>query len=293
VTPAQWKSVLAGTGFNTVHALSVGAGRFKRVEGGPVVWTTPLEEIGASLDLAESLGLKVMFELGVYVKEVFEIEAGEEDGRRLREVVSRFRRHPALLGYYLVDEPYAPQVARVQRARELIRRIDPDHPRLSPTLGRAFYYRPTSELADIFMLSCYPVPYLPVAEVGRRLDHARSLIGPEKPMWFVAQAVGLRGNDWFPTPDEARCMVFQALERGATGIFYFSWFGDQPRQSGPIATSDPVFWKAPSCFPAPGRWAARLRFVSSTPRNMRSPRAWFSSPALRSARSSRSIWNPA
>ena len=244
VAPSQWKSVLAGTGFNTVHAFSVGAGRFTRVEGGPVVWTTPLEEICASLDLAESLGLKVMFELGVYVKEVFEIEAGEEDGRRLREVVSRFRRHPALLGYYLVDEPYAPQVARVQRARELIRRIDPDHPTLSPTLGRAFYDRPTSELADIFMLSCYPVPYLPVAEVGRRLDQARSLIGPGKPMWFVAQAVGLRGNDWFPTPDEARCMVFQALARGVTGFFYFSWFGDQPRQSGPIATSDPVFWKA-------------------------------------------------
>lgn len=244
VTPSQWKSVLQGTGFNTVHAMSVGAGRFRRAEGAPIEWTTPLDEIERDLDLAESLGLKVMFELGVYVKEVFEVEAGEENGRRLREVVSRFRRHPALLGYYLVDEPYAPQYARVRRARELVRAIDPDHPTLSPSLGRAFYYKPTSELCDIFMLSCYPVPYLPIREVGRRLDQARALIGAEKPVWFVAQAVGLRGNDWFPTPGEARCMVYQALARGVTGFFYFSWIGDQPRQSGHIATVDPVYWDA-------------------------------------------------
>ncbi len=244
VRPEQWKTVLVGTGFNTVHDMGVGAGRFRRINGEPIVWTTTLEAIEADLDLAESLGLKVMFELGVYVKEVFEVEPGEEDGRRLREVVSRFRRHPALLGYYLVDEPYAPQVARVRRAREMIRRLDPDHPTLAPSLGRAFYYKPTSELCDIFMLSCYPVPYLPIGEVGRRLDQARSMIGSDKPMWFVAQTVGLRGNDWFPTPAEARCMVFQALTRGVSGFFYFSWIGDQPHQSGPIASSNPVFWEA-------------------------------------------------
>lgn len=244
VRPSQWKSVLQGTGFNTVHEMSVGAGRFRRVEGAPIEWTTTLDEIEGNLDLAESQGLKVMFELGVYVKEVFEVEVGEENGRRLREVVSRFRRHPALLGYYLVDEPYAPQYARVRRARELVRAIDPDHPTLSPSLGRAFYYKPTSELCDILMLSCYPVPYLPIGEVGRRLDQARSLIGTEKPMWFVAQAVGLRGNDWFPTPVEARCMVYQALARGVTGFFYFSWIGDQPQQSGHIATVNPAFWDA-------------------------------------------------
>jgi len=242
--PRQWGIYLKNTGFNTVHDMTAGAGRFRRVDEQDIEWTTSLDEIEACMDQAQALGLKVMFELGVYVKEVFEVEPGEENGRRLRQVVSRFRHHPALLGYYLVDEPYSHQFARTQRARALINAIDPNHPTLAPSLGRAFYYKPTSQLVDIFMLSSYPIPYRPVSEVGRQIDLARNLIGPNKPIWFVAQAVGLRGADWLPHPKELRCMVYQALVRDVTGLFFFSWFGDQPRQNGPLVNASPVFWDA-------------------------------------------------
>lgn len=130
----QWGTWLPGTGLNTVHAFPVGAGRHRKTEGGAIEWTTPLSDIERDLDAAARLNLKVILDVGNYVKDIFKIMPGEENGRRLREVVSRFRRHPALLGYYLIDEPYERNVTTTLEAREIIRELDPYHPTIAPSL---------------------------------------------------------------------------------------------------------------------------------------------------------------
>ncbi len=244
LTPPLWGHWLRDSGFNTVHDMGVGAGRFRRNDDGSITWTTTLKQIEADLDRAHKLGLKVLFELGVYVKHTYEVEPGEEDGRRLREVVSRFRRHPALLGYYLIDEPYAQHFERAKRAYEIVRRLDPYHPQIAPSLGRSFYYKPTAQLVDALLISCYPVPYRPIAAVGESLDTARKLVGLSKPLWFVPQAVGLRGDGSLPTAEELTNMTYQAMGRGVGGLIYFAWFGDQPRQTGELGVKAPEFWEA-------------------------------------------------
>lgn len=240
----QWGTWLPGTGFNTVHAFQVGTARHRKTESGSIEWTTSLEEIERDMDRAAELNLKVVLDIGTYVKDIFKIMPGEEDGRRLREIVSRFRDHPALLGYYLIDEPYERNFGPAQEAREIIRELDPFHPTIAPSLGRRFYYEPTARLADIFMISRYPVPYLPVSDVGRQLDAARQVAGEDQPIWFVVQTVGLRGNETLPTVEQTRCMAYQALVRGVRGLFFFSWVGDQPRQSAALASASPEYWQA-------------------------------------------------
>lgn len=244
ITPNLWGEWLADTGFNTVHEMGAGAGRFERNDDGSITWTTSLDEIEATLDRAHELGLKVLFELGVYVKEVFEVEPGEEDGARLREVVSRFRRHPAILAYYLIDEPYAQHYERAQRAKEMVEAIDPHHPTLSPSLGRSFYYKPTAELVDGLLISSYPLPYRPIGEVGRDLDIARSVVGRSKPILFVPQAVGLRGSNSLPSAGELANMTYQAMTRRVSGLVYFAWFGDRPRQNDELGVHHPRFWQS-------------------------------------------------
>ncbi len=242
--PKLWGHWLKSTGFNVVHDSKLSLGRFECQQHGDVKWTTSLAEIKGALDEAHAQGLRVLFDLGNYVKNVYEVEPGEETGRRLREVVSCFRRHPALLAYYLIDEPYAHHMERSKKVLELVRSIDPQHPCIAASLGRAFYYKPTADVADILTISSYPIPYFPVSQVGHSIDMARELAGPKKTLWLAPQAVGLLGHGSLPTERELCNMTYQGLVRHTGGLIYFAWFGDKPRQTGDLGVYEPEFWNS-------------------------------------------------
>jgi hypothetical protein len=147
----------------------------------------------------------------------------EEKRRMLKREVERFRDHPALLSWYIADEPVGQGVPpeELQPDYELIRELDPYHPVsvVFMTPSRAKDYR---HCMDIVMTDPYPIPNGSVAETGEVIHLLMEEFRHEKPVWIVPQAFG--GNEWWdrePTRQELRVMTWLPVVNGARGIQYF------------------------------------------------------------------------
>jgi hypothetical protein len=89
-----------------------------------------------------------------------------------------------------------------------------------------------ANIADIIMIDRYPIPWLPLANFGQHVTVTRLALGRNKPLMAVIQAFDwascpemLPGEKNFrpPTYEELRCMTYEALARGANGLFYFAF----------------------------------------------------------------------
>jgi len=191
-----------------------------------------LDERRAYMDRCAELGMKVHYQLlsvagGGGVADGGEVGAdADETGDQedlLRKEVMAFRDHPALLAWYISDEPTGhntpPQA--LERSYRTVRELDPYHPVtivfMAPT--RAHEY---AGVMDVVMTDPYPIPHNPPASVADAVTAITQVFGPDKPVWLVPQAFG--GNeDWTrePTAGEQRVMTFLGIVEGATGIQYF------------------------------------------------------------------------
>ena len=160
----------------------------------------------------------------------------DEQAAEITKIVEKSRYHPALLAYYLVDEPEGADVSLewLQAAYKLIRTLDPYHPVLITNYGlrgiQAYY-----SACDILMPDCYPVflakggTRYPISNLRKWTETARAL----RPTWMVPQFFDWDGVSPVvdparpPTFDELRNNVWQSLAAGARGIvgFHYTWDG--------------------------------------------------------------------
>ncbi len=148
-----------------------------------------------------------------------------------REHIEALGDHPALLVWYVYDEPsgedgFAEANLRLQIAREL----DPDHP--------AFINYLSNRLEDhegaIYSTDVYPVPRtspMSAVKAVRRMHEGAS--AERKPVWMWLQGTGyvyFAGRE--PTPRELSFMVYGSIIEGARGIYYFAQF---PRSESCLA----------------------------------------------------------
>lgn len=181
----------------------------------------------AYMDRCAALGIKVNYNLlsvagggGVGSK----MKVSQEKRRELltREILA-FRNHPALLSWYIADEPVGqgkPPEPLIETYK-LIKKLDPYHPvtMVFMTPSQAWRY---AGAMDIVMADPYPIPNAPVTVVEKVTRSLEKAFYPEKPLWIAPQAFG--GNEnWKrePTPGELRAMTYLALINGARGIQYF------------------------------------------------------------------------
>ena len=199
-----------------------------------------LEERRAYMDRCAELGMKVHYQLlrvagGGGVGGADADEAGELVDL-LRSEVMAFRDHPALLAWYISDEPTGhntpPQA--LQRSYDTVRELDPYHPItivfMAPT--RAHEY---AGVMDVVMTDPYPIPHNPPGSVADAVTAITRAFEPDKPVWLVPQAFG--GNEWWtrePTAGEQRVMTFLGIVEGATGIQYFIRHGLSRFPKSPI-----------------------------------------------------------
>lgn len=161
------------------------------------------------------------------------------------EWIKAARVHPALLAWYLTDEPEGhDKTAERERERYVkLKQTDPDHPiGLCHFLFQAI--ATYKDACDFTMSDVYPVTAnrdVPLANVGVHIDETRRVHGAGWPTWAYIQVFGgpdTDGGKWAqPLPHEVRCMVFIALAHKATGILYFSYWPKAPRtwdSIGPI-----------------------------------------------------------
>lgn len=183
--------------------------------------TTSEAALQSMLDAAQANGLKMLVTLyyDMKVKENFELT---------RQFVTKFKNHPAVLGYMIMDEPTTNGIPHSELidAYNLIRSIDPVHPTYMVEADPLFY-RQTGQATDILVTDVYPYSQGSALTIGAVGDGVRKAVGDVddvKPVWTVLQTFKIPGTAWnyLPTTDQFRNMAYQAFIAGTKGFGYYS-----------------------------------------------------------------------
>lgn len=183
----------------------------------------------AYMDRCASLGMKVHYNLlsvsggGGVGSEIEGLTYSEKKKRLISEILA-FRDHPALLGWYVADEPngYGIPPDTLIRIYNTVKTTDPWHPVSIVFMAPYRSAEKYSDALDIVMADPYPVPTSPITLPGNVAGQLSETFSGLKPVWIVPQAFG-GGELWErePTIQEIRTMTYQSLIRGARGIQYF------------------------------------------------------------------------
>lgn len=203
--PAQDFARVKSLGFNSVQA-----------------WGTNFDDARANLDAASKAGLKVVLEGVTYA-------ANTGDFAAMDPTLDMGRDHPALLAWYITDEPSGDERLRwCAQANEYIASRDPHHPTYLVSCSPGEFGRYV-RVTDIFAVDPYPIPAAPVTMVSSWMEMAQEAARGRKPIWLIPQlhnwaAYGGHPEEGrYPTPAEERNMVYQGLVWGAKAIFYYPW----------------------------------------------------------------------
>jgi hypothetical protein len=135
----------------------------------------------------------------------------------LRPLVAGLRDHPALIAWYVCDEP-ASITPEVKERYDTPKQLDPSRP---VYINYVLY--PSDKLGDIASLDDYPVPQSSpsvIAGDAETLERSASKAG--KPSWIWLQDTGYGYHIYRePTGPEEECMTYLALIHGVKGIKYF------------------------------------------------------------------------
>jgi hypothetical protein len=188
-----------------------------------------LNERKAYMDRCADLGMKVHYNLlsvsgGGGVGSKIEGLSEKEKRERLIDEIKTFRDHPALLSWYISDEPNGTNITpeQLEDIYRIIKENDPWHPVSIVFMAPFIASKKYSNALDIVMADPYPIPDHPVSIPGEVADQLRSEFKGKRPFWIVPQAFG-GGELWSrePTIQEIRSMTWQSIINGATGIQYF------------------------------------------------------------------------
>ena len=188
-----------------------------------------LKERRAYMDRCAQIGMKVHYNLlsvsgGGGVSSQVERISESEKRERLISEIKAFMDHPALLAWYISDEPNGQNIppGQLEEIYRLIKNADPWHPVSVVFMAPFLVSKKYADAMDIVMADPYPVPNGPVSQVGEVTKQLRAEFEGKKPVWIVPQAFG--GAEWWsrePTIQEIRSMTYQAIVNGARGIQYF------------------------------------------------------------------------
>lgn len=188
-----------------------------------------LKDRKAYMDRCAELGMKVHYNLlslsgGGGVDSKIGALSDEEKKKRLTDEIRTFMNHPALLAWYISDEPngYKIPPEKLEAIYRLVKETDPWHPISMVFMAPFLSAKKYASALDIVMADPYPVPDYPIVMTGTVTDQLRSEFKGIKPVWMVLQAFG--GGEWWsrePTIQEIRSMTWQSIINGATGIQYF------------------------------------------------------------------------
>lgn len=171
------------------------------------------------LDRCAQIGIHVQLDL----RNASHQPQDEEKWAWVKEEITAFRDHSALLSYYLADEPElgwaSPEECRA--AYDRIKELDPWHP-VTMVFCQSSAAARYAGSYDIVMTDPYPIPNGPVTNVVDFCERINRDLGNAVPLWIVPQAFG--GGEWWsrePSRQEERVMTYLALIHGARGVQYF------------------------------------------------------------------------
>ena len=174
------------------------------------------------LNQLQARNLKLIFSLKEYIGH------RPDDISTITHKVNTFKRHPSIISWYMNDER-GPEYLRELEARyQKVRELDDNHPVWSVHWNTDWLIQ-ESHTTDIVGVDPYPIPHLPITNVSRKADEANAA---GKPLWLVPQIFSWTdyAGDFRaatgrpPTRDEMRAMTYLAINHGAKGLIYYSYF---------------------------------------------------------------------
>ncbi|MBE7063471.1 MAG: hypothetical protein E7390_06775 [Ruminococcaceae bacterium] len=177
--------------------------------------------------------------------------AGHADNiERNTAIIKAIKDHPALFGYAIMDEPFlnfSNPEKDLEASYKLVRDLDDNHPVYTVEAQQSFY-RTCSKYVDILGIDPYGAAY--TGYVSDSTQKAREAVQNEKPVYVLLEA--FRNNDGrYPTGQDERNMIYQALMNGADAIGFFSIADSEEDASGnrtiPIYEV-PDMWNAITAF---------------------------------------------
>ena len=168
------------------------------------------------MDRCADVGMKVNYHLVWFSHQ----DRTEKTWADLKEEIEAIRDHPALLSWYIDDEPglwlHTPE--QLEGVYDLIKQLDPYHP-VTITFCKPHLACQFTHAMDIVMIDPYPLHRAPVTVVSEWADMVGRGVDHEMPVWVVPQAAG--GLPRIGTRQEMRVMTYLALIHGVRGIQYF------------------------------------------------------------------------
>ena len=153
----------------------------------------------------------------------------------LPKVIPTLSKHPAVVGYYGLDEPGKEFFDLGKLTYDVVHELDPYHLQYSSSCG--VWPDEGYEIFDLLGVHAYWDPvassYIPLANKA----HAMRQVARRHHRAFMATPQSDRGD--FArnlTPDEARCTAYLGVIQGAKGIIYFAYYGNH----------HPLYWKVMS-----------------------------------------------
>jgi len=185
------------------------------------------ERLGDYLDVADEVGIKMFVEISSFfawdIPKVRHIKSRYMDKQTamadLKEVLRKYRTHPALMGWCAFDEPgnrpdlFTSEV--VAEASQVIKSLDPYHPFFCTHLnhmGDSTVYGPSVDVALM--------PFL--ASGGRYDSMFREFRDAGLPVMVNSPAYGAAGNSKHePSIAQQRVNTYKAIIMGAAGTQYY------------------------------------------------------------------------
>jgi hypothetical protein len=231
--------------WNEVKSAGVNFIRTRLVQWDLAQIDAQIQQVKTVFDAAAAKGFHCWLQLGEIAN--LPTTPNSTNEQLLTKIANALKDHVALGVYKGVDEPANPNrpspvpAAGLVRAYQKLKALDPNHPVVitQAPLGTAASLTPYRPAFDITGADVYPVSYPPgvhtdlankdisvVGDVTRKMDTAA---GP-KPVWMTLQIAwsGVIQNQQhpgnvprFPTLQEERFMIYQAIVAGARGLVFY------------------------------------------------------------------------
>ncbi len=183
-----------------------------------------IDQVAAHLDKCQELGVKVVFCLK------FNLDAsGDPEAFRngVSPWIKRFKDHPALLAWYLMDEPQESQAPLAEASRRFINELDPDHP-VWAVFANQLSVGTFINGTDFIGVDIYPF-YGSEDNLTGMVRGVQEIRGQGMPLWLVAQAYSMSNYMqgvpyYYPSAMQLLSEGVAGFIGDAGGLLYYSYF---------------------------------------------------------------------